>query len=72
MRAELMSIVSEPKTDSATKGMAAEILVLEDPAGSLPPVLAALANEKREFKTFMISRLRGLATTHPKVKAALG
>ena len=67
-----MSILSEPKRDSASKGMAAEMLVLEDPSGSLPLVLAVLANEKREFKTFMVSRLRGLASTHPDIKAALG
>ena len=35
------------------------------------PVLDILANEKKEFKAFMLSRFRGMASTNRGVKEAL-
>ena len=35
------------------------------------PVLDVLTTEKKEFKAFMLSRLRGMASIHGGVKEAL-
>ena len=70
LKSQLFALTSDKSRASTVKGLAAEMLVLQDPASNLQHVLKLLQAEKAEYRKLMLNRFQDMSDYNPQVREA--